>query len=205
MHLVHVLEARGTHLGVHAIRVECLYEFDNLAHAVAVVAHAVDVGRQIVCAGLGRPKGLVGRVDSRGEHADALGLDGGDGAQTLAGDGDLNDDVLAAANLRDALGFGQDALVVEADDLGDNLLVLGEHLAELSKNLVRLLARLSDDGGIGGHAVDGQKAAQLADGLNVGTVNKELHGISFPNTGRAKHAHTFPLLFAPRAAGRVPP
>jgi hypothetical protein len=83
----------------------------------------------------GGPEGLVGRVDASGQHADALGLDGGDGLEALARDGDLDHDVLAAADGRNPLGLGEDALVVEAYDLRDDLLVLGEHLGQLGKDL----------------------------------------------------------------------
>ena len=102
VYLVHVLEAGSAYLCLEAVYGKRLYKLHHLSHAVTVVAHAVDVGRQVVGAGLGGPEGLVGRVDAGGKHADALGFDGRDGTQALAGDGNLDDDVLAAANLRDA-------------------------------------------------------------------------------------------------------
>ena len=71
--------------------------------------------------------------------------------------------------------LSKDAVIVGRDDLGDNLLILGEDLAELCKHLLRVLPALSEDGGVGGDAINGKKRDKLPNGLDIGAINEELH------------------------------
>ena len=151
---------------------------DLHGHAHAVIAHVVDavnVGRGVGGAGLGREERLHGGVDGRGRGADALGGEHADGLEALGDARDLGEGVLAELG-DDALAVRDHALGVSGHDLGVKLHVGADDVADLAQDLEGRPAGGGQDRGVGGHAVDRVVLHQALDGVDVGVVDDELHG-----------------------------
>ena len=136
----------------------------NAVHVV--VADAGEVRSNVGGTGTGGEEGLVGVEDGGGHDGDLFLGEGVDGGEARSGDGDFDDE--AGGKLVEGAGLGEHFRGGAAGDLGgDGAGLCGEELLE---ELVEGEVGFSDEGGIGGDAVDDAEGGGGFDGVEVGCV-----------------------------------
>ena len=151
-------------------------------HAVeADVVQPADERRDEGRAGLGRQQRLIGREAQRHVDHRALGGKRATGLEAGPGERHLDRDVLGDLGQRPA--FLEHALGVEGCHLGTDRAV--DDGANLGDDLLEVAARLGDQRGVGGDAVQQAGGRQLADFGHIRRVDKEFHRRFSTNLVRA--------------------
>ena len=169
MNLLSILKRCSENLRIQSMSLKHLHKVKNLTNTVAVVAHAINVRSQVICAIHGRQKRLVRRINCRCQNTEALGLELFNCFVSVAGNRNLHIGILGTKAAYIASLF-QHLLIVSWNNLHEELLLRQQVLHELLNYLFGLLTTSSDDCRIGGNSINSQKLIKLLNCLKVSCV-----------------------------------
>ena len=169
-HMHRVADGSGEDLGLEGVIIKDEpHVADQVEPIKAIVIVPTDKGRDEGGPRLCRQQRLIGRKAQCDIHHGAI------AGQLLAGfeaiDRQRHLDADIAGDLAQDFGLAHHALMVERDDFGRNRAI--DQRADFLGHLQKITARLGDQRGVGGHAIQQARGGQICDVGGIGGVDEE--------------------------------